>query len=284
VILGPWDVRIVSGGTFRLDGGAMFGTVPKVLWERLFPPDAENTILLATNCLLLRGEVGGRRRTVLVDTGNGSKESDSFMARFKFEGRDVLERELAREGVRPEDVDLVVLTHLHFDHAGGVTRLDAAGAAVPAFPNARHVLQQRDLDNARRAHLRERASYLPRNWEPLEAAGLLDTVQGPCELLPGLSVRPAPGHTPGLQAVEVAGGGRRLVYPADLIPTSHHIQPAWVMGYDLDVVTCVDERQKLLQEVAGSDTVLVFEHDPVVPAGTVTVDARGRYQVTPVAV
>ncbi len=284
MILGPWDVRIVSGGHFRLDGGAMFGTVPKVLWERLFAPDAENTILMATNCLLLRGEVAGRRRTVLVDTGNGGKESDAFMARFKFEGRDVLERELAREGVRPGDVDLVVLTHLHFDHAGGATRLDPAGHPVPTFPNARHVLQQRDLDNARRAHLRERASYLPKNWEPLEAAGLLDTVQGPCELLPGLSVRPAPGHTPGLQMVVVEGGGRRLVYPADLIPTSHHIQPAWVMGYDLDVVTCVDERQKLLQEVAGSDTVLVFEHDPGVPAGTVALDAKGRYVVTPAAV
>jgi glyoxylase-like metal-dependent hydrolase (beta-lactamase superfamily II) len=280
--LGGWDVRAVSGGTFRLDGGAMFGTVPKVVWNRLCPADAENRILLATNCLLLRGEAGGRRRTILVDTGNGDKESDAFMERFQFEGRGVLARSLAREGVAPGDVDLVVLTHLHFDHAGGATGLDPAGRAMPAFPNARYVVPRRDLDNARAAPLRERASYLPRNWEPLEAAGLLDAVQGPCALLPGLSLRPVPGHTPGLHAVEVAGGGRRLVYAADLFPTSHHIQPAWVMGYDLDVVACVEQRLRLLDEITGTDAVLVFEHDPQVPAGTVSRDAKGRYVVTPV--
>jgi glyoxylase-like metal-dependent hydrolase (beta-lactamase superfamily II) len=282
MLIGPWDAKVVAAGRFRLDGGAMFGTVPKVVWQRLLPADADNTIPMAANCLLLRGEVDGRRRTVLVDTGNGGKESDAFMARFQLEGRDVLERNLAREGVAPADVDLVVLTHLHFDHAGGATRLDGAGQPVPAFPNARYVLQRRDLENARRAHPRERASYLPWNWEPMEAAGVLDTVDGAAELLPGLSVRPVPGHTPGLQAVVVEGGGRKLVFPADLIPTSHHIQPAWVMGYDLDVVTCVDERQKLLGEVAGTGTVLVFEHDPQVSAGTVEMDARGKYVVTPV--
>ena len=280
--LGPWDIRIISGGTFRLDGGGMFGTVPKVLWDRLCPADADNSILMATNCLLIRGQVDGRKRVILVDNGNGDKESDSFMARFKFEGRGILERNLAQEGVRPEDVDLVVLTHLHFDHAGGSTRLDAQGAAIPTFANARYVVQKTDLESARHPHLRERASYLPRNWEPLEAAGLLDLVDGHCELLPGLSVRPVPGHTSGLQAVVVEGGGRKLIYLADLIPTSHHIQPAWVMGYDLDVKTCVDQRLRILDEVTGTDTILVFEHDPEIPAGTVSRDAKGKYVVTPV--
>lgn len=281
--LGPWDLQVVSGGTFRLDGGGMFGTVPKVLWDPLCPADAENRILMACNCLLLRGQVAGRQRTVLVDTGNGDKQDDRFMARFQLEGRGVLARNLARAGVTPADVDLVVLTHLHFDHAGGATGLDPAGQPVPAFPNARYVLQQRDLDNARAPSPRERASYLAWNWEPLAQAGRLDLVQGACELLPGLRVRPAPGHTPGLQAVEVTGAEGRLVYCADLFPTSHHIQPAWVMGYDLDVVTCVAERQRLLDEVTGTGTVLVFEHDPVVAAGTVDRDAKGRYRVTPVA-
>jgi glyoxylase-like metal-dependent hydrolase (beta-lactamase superfamily II) len=284
MILGPWEAKVVSGGQFRLDGGAMFGTVPKVVWQRLLPAAADNTVPMATNCLLLRGDVAGRRRTVLVDTGNGGKESPDFMARFQMEGRDVLERSLAREGVSPADVDLLVLTHLHFDHAGGATRLDADGRAVPAFPNARVALQRRDLENARHASVRERASYLAWNWEPLEAAGLLDLMDGAQELLPGLSVRPVPGHTAGLQAVVVEGGGRRLVFTADLFPTSHHIQPAWVMGYDLDVLTCVEQRQRLLGEVAGSGTVLVFEHDAHVPAGTVAQDARGKYVVSPVAV
>jgi len=280
MLFGDWDVRVISAGTFRLDGGGMFGTVPKVVWEKVCPADAENLILMDTNCLLIRG----RGRTILVDTGNGDKETDSFMARFKLQGRGVLEANLAREGVTPDAIDLVILTHLHFDHAGGTTRLDEAGQPVPAFPNARYVLQARDLDNARHAFLRERASYLPKNWEPLEAAGILDLVTGEQELLPGLSVRPVPGHTPGLQAVVVEGGGRKLIYLADLIPTSHHIQPAWVMGYDIDVVTCVNERLRLLDEVADTDAVLVFEHDPHVRAGTVGRDAKGRFVVSPVAV
>ena len=281
--IGPWDVQIVSGGTFRLDGGAMFGTVPKVVWHKLYPADEDNQILMATNCLLIRGEVDGRRHVVLVDSGNGDKESDDFMARFKFQGRGVLDASLAAHGVTPEDITLCILTHLHFDHAGGSTRLDAEGRVVPSFPHARYLVQAQDLRDARKPHLRVKASYLPQNWEPLEAAGLLDTVAGAAEVLPGISVRPAPGHIAGLQNVVVEGGGRRLVYLADLIPTARHIQPAWCMGYDLDVVTCVDERQKVLDEVAGTGTLCVFEHDPDIPAGTVSRDAKGRYLVTPVA-
>jgi len=281
---GPWDVQIVSGGTFRLDGGAMFGTVPKVVWNKLYPADEENQILMATNCLLIRGEVGGKRHVILVDNGNGDKESDDFMARFKFEGRGVLDANLAKHGVKPADITLCILTHLHFDHAGGSTRLGTDGKPVPSFPHARYVVQAKDLADAKHPHLRVKASYLPQNWEPLEAAGLLETVDGIAELLPGISVRPAPGHIEGLQNVIVEGGGKRLVYLADLIPTARHIQPAWVMGYDLDVVTCVNERQKLLDEVTGTGTVCVFEHDPDFPAGTVSRDAKGKYAVAPVAV
>ncbi len=281
---GPWDVQIVSAGTFALDGGAMFGTVPKVVWNKVYPCDADNQITMATNCLLIRGEVAGKRHVILVDNGNGDKEDDAFMARFKFEGRGVLDRELAKHGVRPEDITLCILTHLHFDHAGGSTRFDAGGNLVPSFPNARYVVQKRDLEDAKRPHLRVKASYLPKNWEPLEAAGLLDTVDGATVILPGISVRLAPGHIAGLQNVVVKGDGKKLVYLADLIPTARHIQPAWVMGYDLDVVTCVDERQKVLDEVAGTGTVLVFEHDPDIPAGTVSKDPKGRYVVEAVAV
>ncbi|HEX4845984.1 MAG TPA: MBL fold metallo-hydrolase [Geothrix sp.] len=279
---GPWDVQIVSGGTFRLDGGAMFGTVPKVVWNKLYPADEENQILMATNCLLIRGQVDGKKHVILVDNGNGDKESDEFMARFKFEGRGVLDAGLAKHSVKPEDITLCILTHLHFDHAGGSTRFDAEGRTVPSFPNARYVVQAKDLADAKHPHLRVKASYLPQNWEPLEAAGLLDTVDGTTEILPGISVRPAPGHIEGLQNVVVEGGGHRLVYLADLIPTARHIQPAWCMGYDLDVVTCVNERQKLLDEVTGTGAICIFEHDPDIPAGTVGRDAKGRYAVTPV--
>jgi len=279
---GPWDVQIVSGGGFSLDGGAMFGTVPKVVWSKIYPADAENLIAMTTNCLLVRGEVDGKQHVILVDNGNGDKESDDFMARFKCEGRGVLDANLLKHGVRPEDITLCILSHLHFDHAGGSTRLDASGQLVPSFPKARYVVQARDLEDAKAPHLRVKASYLPQNWEPLEAAGLLDTVEGALELLPGISVRLAPGHIEGLQNIVIEGGGRKLIYLADLIPTARHIQPAWCMGYDLDVVSCVNERQKVLGEVAGTDTVCVFEHDPQIPAGTVSRDPKGRYVVAPV--
>ena len=261
----------------------MFGTVPKVAWNKICPADEENQILLATNCLLIRGEVAGKKHLILVDNGNGDKETDDFMARFRFEGRGVLDANLAKHGVRPEDITLCILTHLHFDHAGGSTRFDSDGRTVPSFPNARYVVQSKDLADAKHPHLRVKASYLPQNWEPMEIAGLLETVQGSAELLPGISVRLAPGHIEGLQNVVIEGGGRRLVFLADLIPTAGHIQPAWCMGYDLDVVTCVNERLKLLDEVVGTSTICVFEHDPEIPAGTVSRDAKGKYPVAPVS-
>ena len=281
---GPWDVQFVSAGSFRLDGGAMYGTVPKAVWNRVHPADADNQILMDTQCLLVRGEVDGKKHVILVENGNGDKETDDFMARFKLAGRGTLDANLAKVGVKPEDVTLCILTHLHFDHAGGSTRLGPDGQAVPSFPNARYLVQAQDLADAKKPHLRVKASYLPPNWEPLEAAGVLDTVDGAAEVLPGVSVRPAPGHIKGLQIVVVEGGGRKLFFVSDLIPTSRHIQPAWCMGYDLDVVTCVDERLKVLQELTGTQDLCAFYHDPDTLAGTLSRDAKGRYVLTPVEV
>jgi len=280
VRLGEWDIRIVSGGTLCLDGGACFGVVPRTVWSRLMPPDEENRVLLATNCLLLRSG----QHVVLVDAGTGDKWDETWRTRYGIEGQGILEASLAREGVRPEDVTLLVLTHFHFDHAGGATHLGAEGRAVPTFPNARVCVQRQDLEDAKHPHLRVKASYLPENWAPLEEAGLLDLVEGDQELLPGLSVRLVPGHIKGLQMIVIEGGGRKLVYPSDLIATSHHVQPAWAMGYDLDVVRTVDERIRLLEEVTGTDTVMVFEHDPMVPAGTLSRDAKGKYVVSALAI
>lgn len=282
--IGLWDVNIISGGHFALDGGAMFGTVPKVVWSKVYPCDADNQITMATNCLLIQGVVNGKKEIIVVDNGNGDKEDDTFMARFKFEGRGVLDAELLRFGVRPEDVTCCILTHLHFDHAGGSTRFDDTGALIPSFPNARYIVQKQDFDDARSPHLRVRASYLPKNWEPLVERNLLETLEGPAEIFPGISVRLAPGHIKGLQSVLVTGEGKTILFTADLIPTSRHIQPAWVMGYDLDVVTCVDEKIKVIEECVKQQTILVFEHDPDIKAGIVTKDLRGKYQVNPVSV
>ncbi|MBI4912135.1 MAG: MBL fold metallo-hydrolase [Acidobacteria bacterium] len=282
--IGRWDVQVVSGGTFALDGGAMFGTVPKTVWSKIYPPDEENRIPMGTNCLLIRGEVGGRRHVILVETGNGDKEDPDWRNRFALGPPGALDAALARHGVRTEEITLCILTHLHFDHAGGSTRLGPEGRPVPAFPNARHLVQRRDLEDGRRPHLRVRASYLARNWEPLEAAGLLETVEGPSEVLPGIRLWPAPGHIAGLQGLTVEDGGRKLLFPSDLVPTARHIQPAWCMGYDLDVVTCVNERLKFLAEVADRDAVCVFYHDPHIPAGTVHSGDRGRYLVRPLEI
>jgi glyoxylase-like metal-dependent hydrolase (beta-lactamase superfamily II) len=272
----------VDAGFFKLDGGAMFGTVPKVLWSRLMPADELNRIRFASNSLLLRGEAEGRSRVVVVETGNGDKEDATFRERFALEGGNVLLKSLAALGVRPEDVTDVILTHLHFDHAGGATRREGE-RIVPTFPNARHVVQRQELEDARRPPLRSKASYLPCNWEPLEEAGLLQTVEGECDVLPGVRVRPMPGHNQGNQGVMVLGADRKLIYSGDLIPTHHHLQPTYVMGYDLDVNTCVEHRIRLLDEICETQDLLAFDHDPDIPAGMVRRDAKGRYVLEPVA-
>lgn len=279
--IGRWEVRHVQGGFFKLDGGAMFGTVPKVIWQKLMPADDLNRIRFASNSLVLFGEAEGRPRVVVVETGNGDKEDEVFRQRFALEGRNVLVDNLSALGVQAGDVTDVILTHLHFDHAGGATRWEG-DRAVPTFPNARHVVQRQELEDALNPPLRSKASYLPYNWEPLLESGLLETVEGVCEVLPGLQVRPMPGHNRGNQGVVVLGEDFKLIYSGDLIPTHHHIQPTWVMGYDLDVNTCVEERMKLLEEICDTGDILAFDHDPEFPAGHVRKDPRGRYVVEPV--
>ncbi len=277
--IGRWQVDVINAGSFRLDGGAMFGAVPKVVWSRLMPADEENRILMATQCLLLRDGT----HTVVVDAGNGDKEDATWRARFAMEPEHLLGA-LEALGVQPEDVTHAVVSHFHFDHAGGFTRRNEDGSLRPTFRRARHVVQAQELAMARHPHLRVAASYLPVNVDPLVDAGLLEVVDGQQEWLPDLWLRPFPGHVPGLQGVVLTQEGRpALVYPSDLIPTSSHIQPAYAMGYDLDVVTCVDQRIALLSELEGSDAVVVFEHDPTVPCGRVRRDAKGRYAVEPVA-
>jgi len=269
---GRWEAATLEFGRFRLDGGAMFGVVPRVIWEREAPPDASNRIELALRCLLLRdGE-----RTVLVDCGVGDKDGPAFRAMFAVadEGATVAER-LAECGLRPEEVTDLVLTHLHFDHAGGAVRRDAAGRAVPAFPNAAIHLQRRQWEWAQAPSLRDRASYLAENLEPLAKARLV-LRDGEEEILPGLRVRPVHGHTPGMQLVEVDGGeDPGLVYCADLVPTTAHLPLAWVMGYDLFPLQAVEEKQELYRRHGSGSAWLVFEHDPAVAAARV--DASGRH-------
>lgn len=280
---GAWEVDWFQGGRFRLDGGAMFGTVPKVIWSRLMPPDEENRIFMTTNAMLGVGILEGRRRVVLVETGCGWKGDATFQERLAIEDPEGLLRGLSERGFMPEDVTDVVLSHLHLDHAGGATQWDAGGRLVPTFPKARHWVQAQELRDALEPPLRARASYLREDVLPLLEAGLLETVEGEAELLPGLSVCPLPGHNRGNQGVVFEGGGHRILYAGDLIPTRHHLQPTWAMAYDLDVNTCVETRIRLLEEWCGSEDILLLDHEIEHPAGRVRKDSKGRYVWEPVS-
>jgi glyoxylase-like metal-dependent hydrolase (beta-lactamase superfamily II) len=272
VRLGEYRLDVVSDGTFRLDGGAMFGVVPRVLWERVYPPDERNRIRLGLNCLLVRTG----RETVLVDTGIGDKWSDRERDMYGVAHETTVPESLAALGLSVEDVDVVVCTHLHFDHAGGNTRRDADGNVVATFPRARYVVQSGELETARAPHERERASYMPENWEPLVASGQLETVDGEVEIVPGIRVFPVRGHNDFTQLVEVESGGERAVYFADIIPTTRHLRPAWLMGYDLYPVELLERKKELLARAVDERWACVFEHDHETPIARIERDERGN--------
>ncbi|MGH9367559.1 MAG: MBL fold metallo-hydrolase [Thermoanaerobaculia bacterium] len=275
--LGSLDLQIISGGDFRLDGGAMFGVVPKVLWERKFPADEKNRIRLAANCLLVRGE----GFTVLVESGLGDKWDEKARELYAIARGPTLAEELAKKGVRPEHVDVLVLSHLHFDHAGGAT-VRGDGRAVPAFPNATLYVQAQELARAREPHGRDRASYDPSNWEPYAEAGRLEAVEGDRELRPGVHVVALPGHREGMQAVRIDSEGETAFYFADALPTSAHVPIPWIMAYDLYPVELIQNKKRLLDQAALEGWLCVFEHDPNVPWGRIVDGVDGKRRVHPV--
>ncbi|MCI0652153.1 MAG: MBL fold metallo-hydrolase [Planctomycetes bacterium] len=267
---GDWRVDLLECGRFALDGGAMFGSVPRVLWERWIAPDASHRIPMVMRVLLLRNEA--LAASVLVDAGIGDKFDERFRSMFDIHhpgvaaGRTPLAHALGGAGVAPERITHVVLTHLHFDHAGGST-VRAGGEALPAFPRARHFLQAANLETAARPNLRERASYLPENFEPLRALPL-DLLRGSEEILPGLRVFVSNGHTQGMQCVRLEGGGGVLYYLADLAPTHHHLRVPYTMGYDLSAREIMEEKQRLWPRIIEEEAVIVFEHDSQLAAAT----------------
>ncbi len=269
----------LEGGRQWLDGGAMFGVVPKPLWERRIPPDGRNRIPLALRCLLVEHDAG----PVLIDTGLGNKESDKFREIYGVEnagkaGPTQLEDALAGAGFRPEDVRWVINTHLHFDHAGGNTY--AAGDRAPSpsialsFPNATYVVQQRELEFATHTNERTAASYLDHNFAPVGAAGRWRLVNGETELLPGIRLVPTPGHVPHHQSVVIANGGERACFLGDLVPTSAHVPLPWIMGYDLEPLVTLETKRALLSRAEADGWILVFEHDPTCPLGRVVREGK----------
>lgn len=275
--IATYQVHPIATGLFGLDGGAMFGTVPKVLWEKTNPPDAQNRISMEARALLLKDSKN--KKNILIDTGNGGdfiakygeKLGASFAKMYNVDQSGLsLIKSLAANSISPSDITDVILTHLHFDHAGGATTTDASGKLVPTFPNATYYVQAANLETAKSPNRREKASYFPANFQPLIDSGKLKVLNGPqLDLLPGIHVSISNGHTQGHQNVIVADSQSQLIYCGDVVPTSSHVRSAWIMGYDLDPLTLIEEKRALLSKSNEKQTYYFFEHDPYCEFATV---------------
>lgn len=271
--VGHLTCHALEGGMQHLDGGAMFGVVPKALWERRIPADARNRIPLALRCLLVEHDDG----LVLIDTGIGNKENEKFRDIYGVEnagrdGRTRLEDALADLGHRPDDVKWVINTHLHFDHAGGNTTPQGL-----AFPRAQYVVQRRELEFARHTNERTAGSYLTHNFERVP----FKLIDGETEVLPGIRAIPTPGHVPYHQSLLVESGGEKTCFIADLVPTSAHLPLPWIMGYDLEPLVTLETRRRLYQRAEAEGWLIVFEHDPKVVSGRLGRDGKGIGLVQP---
>ena len=262
--VGGLRCHTLEGGLQRLDGGAMFGVVPRPLWQTRIAPDERHRIPLAMRCLLVEHPDG----LVLVDTGLGNKEDRKFLDIYGvenggLEGATQLEDALASAGFLPRDVQWVINTHLHFDHAGGNTWRDPSGKIGLAFPKARYVVQRRELDFAQHTNERTAGSYLTPNFNGVPFT-LLD---GESEPLPGIRCLPTPGHVPFHTSILIESGGERACFLADLAPTSAHLPLPWIMGYDLEPLVTLESKRQLYRRAEAEGWLLVFEHDPTVVAG-----------------
>jgi glyoxylase-like metal-dependent hydrolase (beta-lactamase superfamily II) len=256
---GDYRVEVIPDCEFWLDGGAMFGVVPRNLWSRTCPPDEQNRIRMNMNCLFIEGN--GER--VLIDTGIGDKWSHKHRTMYGIERKRSFDESLRSiAGVDSKDITIVVNTHLHFDHAGGNTNVDASGKVSPAFPNARHFVSRAEYEHAESPSERDRASYLPDNWRPLKATGQLELKESEYEVAPGLRMETHAGHNRSMQCVRLEQGGETLFGFADLVPMRAHLPFAWIMGFDLYPVETLEAKKKLLPQAVRENWTCLFYHDP----------------------
>ncbi len=278
--LGDFDLTVCTDGTYRLDGGAMFGVVPKTLWQKRTPADENNTILLGLNTVVIRTG----KHTVVIETGIGNKQSEKM--RQIQQNQELLPQSLATAGVRPEEVDIVINTHLHFDHCGWNTTLHPDGSVTPTFPNARYFAHKGEVEHGHMQYDRDRVSYLSPNYDPLIANGqmtLLTTegIRANPEIVPGVSVELYPGHTHQLIGVHIeskshGGATEHACYISDLIPTSAHLDPTWVMGYDLDPMECIAQRKRFYQRAIPEKWLVLFTHDHHTPMAKIELNDKGK--------
>ncbi len=252
----------------------MFGIIPKTLWSRSCPADDRNRITLGLNCALIRSD----EHLILVDSGFGRKLSPKLADIYGLDGSLPLEVALGDFGIAPEEVTLVIPTHLHIDHAGGLTRRDLEGNIVPTYPNARHVLQRAEWELATHPNEITRGTYLPDNFEPLREAGLLDLVDGDAEIVPGVRVELTGGHTEGHQVVWVESEGETALFVAEMVPTTHHLRPAYIMAYDTHPLETLVQKKRLLAEAHERKALVIWSHDPAVPIGRLAQE-DGRWAV-----
>lgn len=260
--VGDYRVEIVPDTEFRLDGGAMFGVVPRNLWSRVCPPDDQNRIRMNLNCVFI--DTGTER--ILIETGIGDKWSPKHSEMYGIDRKRPL-----RESLRsitecaPEDITIVINTHLHFDHAGGNTVRNGTGEIVPAFPNARYFVSRAEFEHAENPTERDRASYLGENWQSVKESGQLELKDADYEVVPGLRMETHAGHNKTMQCWRLDGNGHTLFGFADLVPMRAHVQLPWIMGYDLFPLETLEAKKKLLPQAAREGWMCVFYHDPEIP-------------------
>jgi glyoxylase-like metal-dependent hydrolase (beta-lactamase superfamily II) len=260
--LGDYRVEIIQDTEFRLDGGAMFGVVPRKLWARECPPDDENRIRMNMNCVFI--DTGSEK--VLIETGIGEKWTGKQVSMYGIDrARPLSETLKLRTGIDPHEITIVVNTHLHFDHAGGNTKLDDSGNPVPSFPNARYFVSRAELEHAESPTERDRASYLPENWRPLVASGQLEPQDTTYEVVPGLRMETIAGHNRSMQCWRLERSGQTMFGFADLVPLRSHVRLPWIMGYDLYPVETLDAKKRLLPQAARENWICMFYHDPDEP-------------------
>ena len=263
--VGSYTISAIETGDFRLDGGSMFGVVPKVLWNSTNPADDLNRIAMTCRALLLERA----DRKILVDAGIGDKEGEKFADMYAVDfSRNTLLSSLAKRGIAPDDITDVIITHLHFDHVGGCTRREGK-LVVPTFPRARHYVQKRQFTHALNPSERDRASFFPYNYLPLQESGLLELVEGSVELFAGIDMIVVNGHTPAMQTVRVRDGRQIVWYVADLLPLSAHVPLPYVMGYDCWPITTLEEKKTLLPQAVDEEWIVTYEHDPQVVASKI---------------
>jgi glyoxylase-like metal-dependent hydrolase (beta-lactamase superfamily II) len=275
------DLELISlfDGYLRLDGGAMFGVVPKPLWEKRAPADDKNRITLAMRPLLVRSAAG----VMLVDAGIGDKMDAKSTAIYAIDRSRNLDHSLTGAGVHADRIDLVLASHLHFDHAGGFTTKDADGTIRPRFSQARYVVRTAEWQDATHPNERNRASYLQENFVPLMAAGVLDLIAEDSTIVPGVRVVRTGGHTMHHQIIILESGSRTAVFAADLIPTTAHVDEPWIMGYDLYPMDTLAFKRSFLRKAIDREYLIFFEHDPAIAAGYIR-EKDGRKYVEPVTV